>query len=214
MRKNLFPGPRLNLSSWGPLLLAAGLLLVFVQGLLQLYAVQNFFFPDKYHAIKLNLIRKEYVKIGQGLTALQDQLTILTMLQQTRVQPNLVPSSQPLSDPASPLPADNSRCSSDSAWQVALHTAKKKRVYAARKLNHLRLILQSMQQDLEAKLSNLGSGASARKPELEKALQQIREVRKLWQTYNDNLNDLSIKLTKIAECNNRSQASTIPQNMK
>lgn len=213
MRKNLFPGPRLNLSSWGPLLLAAGLLLVFVQGLLQLYAVQNFFSPHKYHAIKLNLIRKEYVKIGQGLTALQDQLTILTMLQPPRVQPNPVPSSRPLSDSTSPLPADSSRCSPDSTWQAALHTAKKKRVYAARKLNHIRLILQSMHQDLEARSSNLGSGSSARKQEMEKSLQQIREVRELWQTYNDNLNDLSIKLTKIAECNNR-QASTISQNLK
>jgi hypothetical protein len=214
MRKFLFPGPRLNFPNWGPLLLAAGLLLVFFQGLLQLYAVQNFFFPDKYQAIKLNLIRKEYGKIGQGLTALQDQLAILTMLQQPRLQPDLVPSSRPLSDPASPLPADSLRCSPDSAWQVALHTAKKKRVYAARKLNYLRLILQSMQQELEARKSNLGSGSSARKPELEKTLQQIREVRELWQTYNDNLNDLSLKLTKIAGCNNSSQANTISQNLK
>jgi hypothetical protein len=214
MRKILFPGPRLNLPRWGPLLLAAGLLLVFFQGLLQLYTVQNFFFPDKYQAIKLNLIKKEYGKIGQGLTALQDQLAILTMLQQPRLQPDLVPSSRPLSDPASPLPADSLRCSPDSAWQVALHTAKKKRVYAARKLNHLRLILQSMQQELEARSSNLGSGSSARKPELEKTLQQIREVRELWQTYNDNLNDLSLKLTKIAGCNNSSQANIISQNLK
>jgi hypothetical protein len=214
MRKNLLPGPRLNLSSWGPLLLAAGLLLVFFQGLLQLYAVQNFFFPGKYQASKLNLISKEYVKIGRGLTSLQDQLTILAMLQQARAKPDLVSSSRPLSGSASPLPADSSRCSPDASWQAAIHAAKKKRVYAARKLNHLRLILQSMQQHLEAKLSNPGSGSPARKPEMEKTLQQIRESRALWQTYDDNLHDLSLKLRKIAECSSNQQISTIFHNMK
>jgi len=214
MRKNLLPGLRLNLSSWGPLLLAAGLLLVVVQGLLQLYAVQNFFFPDKYLAMKLNLIRKEYGKIGQGLTSLQDQLAILTKLQPSQGQSRPGPANPPPATPASPLPADGSRCSPDSEWQAALHTAKKKRVYAARKLNHLRLLLHSMQQDLEARLANLSSGSSARKPEMEKTLQQIREVRELWQAYNDNLNDLSIKLAKIAECINSSQTSNISQNIK
>jgi hypothetical protein len=214
MKKILFLGPRLNLSRWGPLLLAAGLLLVFVQGLLQLYEVQNFFSPDKYQAIKLNLIKKEYFKIDQGLTSLQDQLTILTMLQQARAKPDPVPSSRPLSASPSPLPAAEARCSPDLSWQAAIHAAKKKRVYVARKLNHLRLILQSMQRDLEAKLSDIGSESSARKPEMEKTLQQIRENRALWQTYDDNLNDLSIKLKKIAECSSNQQSSTISQNKK
>ena len=84
MRKNLLPGLSLNPSSWGRLLLAAGLLLVFVQGLLQLYEVQNFFSPGQYQAIKLNLISKEYPKIDQALTSLQDQLTTLTMMQKAR----------------------------------------------------------------------------------------------------------------------------------
>ena len=128
------------------------------------------------------------------------------------LKPDPVPSSRPLSASPSPLPAADARCSPDSAWQAAIHAAKKKQVYAARKLNHIRLILQSMQQDLEAKLSDIGSESSARKPEMEKTLQQIRESRALWQTYDDNLNDLSIKLEKIVECGNNQQASTIPQN--
>jgi len=214
MRKNLLPGPCLNPSSWGKLLLAAGLLLVFVQGLLQLYEVQNFFSPDKYHAIKLNLIRKECFKIDRGLTSLQGQLNILTRLQQPRAQPDLVPSSRPLSDSSSLLPADGARCYPDSSWQAAIHAAKKKRVYVARKLNHLNLILQSMHRDLEAKLSDIGSGSSARKPEKEKTLEQIREIRAIWQTYNDNLNDLSIRLEKLAECSSSPQANTISQNKK
>ena len=35
---------------------------------------------------------------------------------------------------------------------------------------------------------------------MEKTLQQIRESRALWQTYEDKLNDLSIKLNKIVGC--------------
>jgi hypothetical protein len=209
MRKNLFPGPRLNPSIWAKLLLAAGLLLVCVQGLLQLYEVQNFFSPDKYHEIKLNLIRKEYAKIGQGLTSLQDQLNILTRLQELRAQPHLVPSRRPLSDSTSPLPAVGARCYSDSSWQAAIHAAKKKQVHVTRKLNYLRLILQSMHRDLEAKLSDIGPGSPARKSEMEETLQQIREIQALWQTYNANLDDLSIKLKKFTECSTNSQASTI-----
>lgn len=206
MRKILFPGPRLNLSKWGPSLLAAGLLLVFVQGLLQLYAVQNFIFPGQYQANKLNLIRKEYGKIGKRLTSLQEQVTILMTLQPAPTQPDPVPFSRPSSASPSPLPAAEARCSPDSAWQAALQAAKKKRVYAARKLNHIALILQFMQKDQEARLANPGSGSSARKREMERTLQEIRESRALWQTYDDNLNDLSIKLEKIIECSSNQQA--------
>ena len=212
MRKNLFPGPRLNSSIWAKLLLAAGLLLVCVQGLFQLYEVQNFFFPDKYYEIKLNLIRKEYAKIGQGLPSLQDQLNILTMLQELRAQPCFAPSSRPLSDSFSPLPAVGARCYSDSSWQAAIHAAKKKQVYVARKLNYLRLILQSMQRDLEAKLTDIAPGSSVRKSGVEETLQQIREIQALWQTYNANLDDSSIKLKKFTECSTNSQASaTLPE---
>lgn len=214
MRKNLLPGLSLNPSSWGRLLLAAGLLLVFVQGLLQLYEVQNFFSPDKYQAIKLNLIREDYLKIDQGLTSLRDQLTILTIMRKARAKPDPVPSTRPLSAVPSPLFAADVRCYPDSSWQAAIHAAKKKRVYAARKLHHLGLILQSMQQALEAKLSDIGSDSSARKPEMEKTLQQIRESRALWQTYDDNLNDLSIKLKEIVECSSNQHASTTPKNKK
>ena len=96
-------------------------------------------------------------------------------------------------EPTVPHPLGSPRTS----WQAAIHAAKKKRVYVARKLNHLGLILQSMQQDLEAQFSDLGPESSARKPRMEKTLQQIRESRALWQTYEDRLDDLSIKLNKI-----------------
>jgi hypothetical protein len=208
MRRNLLPGLSLNPSSWGRLLLAAGLLLVFVQGLLQLHVVQNFFSPDKYQAIKLDLISKEYPKIDQALTSLRDQLITLTRLQKTRVQPDPVPSTRPLSA----SPGADARGYPDSSWQAAIHAAKKKQVYAARKLNHLGHILQSMQRDLEAKLSDIGPESSARKPGMEKTLQQIRENRTLWQTYNDNLNDLSIKLKEIVECSSHQPANTIHMN--
>ncbi len=211
MRKNLLPGLGLNPFPWGKLLLTVGLLLVFVQGLLQLYVVQNFFFPDRYRAIKLNLINQEYVRIDRTLTSLQNQLTILTAVQQARGKPVPVPSSQPLAVSPTPLPALDARGYPDSSWQAAIRAAQKKRMYAVRKLSHIGLILQSMQQNLEVQLSGIDS-ASARKPEMEKTLQQIRESRALWQTYNDHLHDLSIKLNKIAGSKINQQASTIPRN--
>lgn len=214
MRRNLLPDLNLNPSKWGRLLLAAGLLLVFVQGLLQLYEVQNFFFPGRYQAAKLNLIKKEYRKIDQGLTSLQNQLTTLMMMQKARANSDSVSPSRPLPAVPSPPLAADARCSPDSSWQAALHAAKKKRVYAARKLNHLGLILQSMQQDLEVQLSTLGPDPSARKSRMEKTLQQIRESRALWQTYDGNLNDLSIKLEKIAGYSLNQHATTIPKNNK
>ena len=199
MRKNLLPGLNLNPSSWGRLLLAAGLLLVFVQGLWQLHEVQNFFSPGKYHAAKLNLFKTEYLKIDQGLTALQDQLTVLTLMQKARAHSDPAPSHQALR----PRP--------DPSWQAAIHAAKKKRVYVARKLNHLGLILQSMQQDLEAQLSDPGPESAARKPRVEKTLEQIRESRALWQTYEDRLEDLSIKLNKILGLSSNQPAISIPR---
>jgi hypothetical protein len=212
MRKNLFPDLNLNPSSWGRLLLAAGLLLVFIQGLLQLYEVQNFFSPGKYQVTKLTLFKTEYLKINQALTSLQKQLATLTTMQKAQTHSDPVPGSRPLSAVPSPRLAPDAGCSSDPSWQAAIHAAKKKRVYAARKLNHLGLILQSMQRDLEAQLSGIGSESSASKPRLEKTLQQIRESRALWQTYEDNLNDLSMKLEKIAGCSRNQQANTIPRN--
>ncbi len=214
MRKNLLPGLNLNPSRWGRLLLAAGLLLVFVQGLLQLYEVQNFFFPGKYQAAKLDLINREYLKIDRGLASLQNQLTTLTLMKKNRGNPAPASPSRPSRAVPSPPLAADARCSPDSSWQAALHAAKKKRVYAARKLNHIGLILPSMQQDLEAQLSTIGPESPARKPRMEKTLQQIRESRALWQTYEGTLNDLSMKLEKIAGCNPNQQASTIPKNNK
>jgi hypothetical protein len=202
MRKNLLPDLNLNPSSWGGLLLAAGLLLVFIQGLLQLYAVQNFFSPGKYQAAKLNSFKNEYLKIDQALTSMQDQVAVLTTMQKALTH------SGPVSPP--PLAAD-ARCSPDSSWQAAIHAAKKKRVYAARKLNHIGLILQSMQRDLEARLAGIGSESAPGKPRLEKTLRQIRESRALWQTYEDNLNGLATKLEEIAGCSRDQQADTIPK---
>ena len=168
-----------------------GLLLVFVQGLLQLYRSPKLLFPGQYQAIKLNLISKEYPKIAQALTSLQRSINY-PHDGVKKPGPDLTLSLRPGRYP--PPLALIARGYPDSSWQAAIHAAKKKQVYAARKLNHLGLILQSMRQAQEAKLADIGSGSSARKPEIEKTLQQIRESRTLWQTYNDKLNDLIIKI--------------------
>jgi hypothetical protein len=215
MPKNLLPSPRLNLSAWAKLLLAAGLLLTSVLGLMQLPEVQNFFFPGRYHEIKLRLIKKEYAKVNQGLASLHDQLGILTKLQARWGQPDLAPSSRPLSGPTSLLPAPGPMGQADPSWQAAIHAAKKKQVYVARKLNHLRLILESMQRDLEAELSGIGPGVTERKSAINEFLQQSQKIQALWQTYHDNLDNSSIKLKKFTEFRGNLQAgASLPANDK
>ncbi len=198
MKKSPYFSPRLKPSEWGKLLLAAGLLLVFVMGAMQLYEVQNFFFPGKYHASKLNLISKEYFKIHQGLVALQAQIDHLSRLQKQPGQTNLVPAGRSAVKGAAPFPDDNARFSPGPSWPTLIYAAKKKRVYVARKLIYLDVILKSMHRSLEAQLSDRGR-ASTRKSEIEKTLQQIRKDRARWRIYHDRLNDLSQKLEKLEE---------------
>jgi hypothetical protein len=198
MKTSPSSGPRLKPSEWRKLLLAASLLVVFVMGSMQLYEVQNFFFPGKYHAIKLNLINKEYFKIHQGLTSLQVQVDHLSGLQNQPGKPDLVRAGRASALGASPLPDDNARFAPGPSWPSLMHAAKKKRVYVARKLNYINVILKSMQRSLEAQLSDRGR-ASARKPEIEKTLEQIRNDRARWWIYDDRLNELSQTLAKLEE---------------
>lgn len=210
MKKIRLTGRNLSSSQWGKLLLASGLLLVFVQGVLQLHEVQNFFFPGRYYALKLNLISKEYSKIDEGLSSLQAQLGSLTRLQEQQAQHNLIHLRLSLSNYSSPPPADGDRFNPDSSWQSMLHAAKKKRVYVARKLHYLDLILKAMQRDLEAQLSGNGSMSATRKTEMEKTLQQIRESQALGRTFHDKLKDLPEKLEKLAEGRASPKARNVP----
>jgi hypothetical protein len=200
MKRSLSPGRRLKPSEWGKLLLAASLLLVFVMGALQLYEVQSFLFPGKYHAIKLNLIRKEYFKIHQGLTSLQSQVDYLCKLQKPGGQSNLVPVDRSLTKGASARPATEAPFTPELAWPSLIHAAKKKRVYVARKLNYINMILKSMQRSLKAQLSD-NSKASTQKPEMEKKLRQIPEELARWRIYHDKLDELSEKLGKLEGTN-------------
>jgi hypothetical protein len=198
MKTSPSSGPRLKPSEWRKLLLAASLLFVFVMGSMQLYEVQNFFFPGKYHAIKLNLINKEYFKIRQGLTSLQAHVAHLSRLQNQPGKPNLVPAGRSSAPGASPHPDDNARLTSGDSWPSLMHAAKKKRVYVARKLNYIDVVLKSMRRSLEAQLSESGR-ASARKPEIEKTLGQIRNDRARWRIYDGRLNELTQTLAKLEE---------------
>jgi hypothetical protein len=193
------PRLRPNPSGWGKLLLAAGLLLVFVQGLLQLYEVQEFFFPGRYFAIKLKLIRVECQKIDGGLTSLQAQLDNLARLQEQQAQPYLVQAGPSSTGSSLPPSALDPRLKPGSSWPALILAAKKKRVYVARKLRYIDAILISMQPALESQLSGNGSGSPARKAALEKTLQQIKAVRALWLIYNTNFQNLSKKLERLAE---------------
>jgi hypothetical protein len=195
MKTNPSSGPRLKSAEWRKLLLAASLLFVFVTGSMQLYEVQNFFFPGKYHAIKLKLIHKEYSKIRQGLTSLQAQVDYLSRLQ-NQGKPNLIQVDRSSVPGTSSRPNDNARFTHGLAWPSLIHAAKKKRVYVARKLNYIDMILESMQRSLKAQLPNDGQ-ASTRKLEREKILQQIRKDRTRWQIYHDKLDELSEKLGKL-----------------
>jgi len=210
MKKIRLPGRNLSPSQWGKLLLASGLLLVFVQGVLQLHEVQNFFFPGRYYALKLNLIRKEYSKIDGGLSSLQAQLGRLTRLQEQQARHNLFPLRLSLSNSSSPPSADGDRFNPDSSWQSMFHAAQKKRVYVARKLHYIDLILKAMHRDLEAQSSGNGSASPTKKAGMEKTLQQIRGSQALGRTFHDNLKNLSEKLEKLAEGGASPKARNVP----
>jgi len=207
MKKSLPPGIPPKPSGWGKLLLATGLLVVFVLGLLQLYPVQHFFFPGKYQAIRLNLVRKECRKIDKGLASLQTQVDNLTRLRDRTAQLTLSPSNRALATP-SPTPADGARSNPASSWQSMIHAAKKKRVYVARKLNYIEVILKSMDRALNTPCSADGSPSSSRTGENGKTCQQILEIRALLRTACDRLTDLSKKLEKLQESGTSPQAKT------
>ena len=207
MKKSLPPDIPPKPSGWGKLLLAAGLLLVFVLGLLQLYPVQNFFFPGKYQAIRLNLVRKECWKIDKGLASLQTQVDNLTRLRDQTAQLTRSPSDRALAT-SSPGPADGARSNPASSWQSMIHAAKKKRVYVARKLNYIEVMLRSMDQALKTPGAADGSPSSGRTGENGKIRQQILEIRALLRTYNHRLTDLSKKLEKLPESGMSPQAKT------
>jgi hypothetical protein len=199
MQKSLPPGIPPKPSRWGKWLLAAGLLLVCVLGWLQLYPVQNFFFPGKYQTMKLNLVRKECLKIEKGLTSLQTQVDNLTRLRNPTAQLTLIPSNRALADFSSPAPADGARSNPESSWQSMIHAAKKKRVYVTRKLNYIETILRSMSRAINTPCAADGSTASTCSVERGKIYQQILEIRARLRAYNDRLTDLSTKLDKLEE---------------
>jgi hypothetical protein len=207
MEISLPPGIPPKPFGWGKLLLAAGLLLVFVLGLLQVYAVQNFFFPGYYQAIKLNLVRKECLKIDKGLASLRTQVDNLTRLRDQTAQLTLIPSHRALAS-ASPAPADGPWSNRESSWQSMIHAAKKKRVYVARKLNYIEVTLRSMDQALNTPCAADGSTSSTRTAENGKTCQQILETQARLRTYNDHLTDLSKKLEKLQESGTSPQAKT------
>ena len=207
MKKSLAPNLPPKPFGWGKLLLAAGLLVVFVLGLLQVYAVQDFFFPGYYQAIKLNLVRKECLKIDKGLASLRTQVDDLARLRDQTAQLTLIPSHQG-SATASAAPADGARSNRESSWQSMIHAAKKKRVYVARKLNYIQVTLKSMDQALRTPGAADGSTSSTRTAENGKTYQQILKIQARLRTYNDHLADLSKKLETLQESGTSSQAKT------
>jgi hypothetical protein len=89
-----------------------------------------------------------------------------------------------------------------------IHAAKKKRVYVARKLNYIEVILKSMDRVLKTPCSANGSASSPCTAENGKTCQQILEIRALLRPYNDRLTDLSKKLEKLEEYGASPQAKT------
>jgi hypothetical protein len=191
MKKTCPPSP--NHSNWGKALLAAGLLLVAVAGILQLQAVQAIFFPGRYHALELNLIRHECAMIDKGLITLRADMAKLQGLCAQAAR------SEPGAPSPSPQPAVQLRPEAEPAWSATLHAAKKDRVYVARKLKYIDIMLKSMHQAVERQRSSR-AGELDRKPELEKTLGQIQAIRARCQVYADELQKISDKLQQLAGC--------------
>jgi hypothetical protein len=195
MPEDHLPAPSSNPVTWGKWLLPASLLAVAIVGFFQLYAVQAVFFPGKYHRTQLRLINQEYSKIEEKL---QDLERKVCDLQQLATMPEQLPpgSAERSSAGSATTPsAGEGRPNSSPGWQAALHAAKKERVYAARKLKQIDVILNSMQRALESQDATVSLG----KLEPEQTLAQIRLSRARYQLYVSQLKDLSEKLTTLAQ---------------
>jgi hypothetical protein len=174
--------PNDNPLRWGKVLLAAGLLLVAISGVLQLQEVQAVFFPGHYHAAELYLIRHECGMIDKGLIALRaDMVRLQDLCSASRSGVEVRP-------PVNP------------AWPATLHTAKKDRVYVARKLKYIEIMLQSMQQAIERQFSFPDAVPVDGKPGMEKTLVQIQEIRARCRIYESELQEVSQKLQQLAAC--------------
>jgi hypothetical protein len=196
MKKIRLPSS-INYSSWGKALLAASLLLVTVAGVLQLQEVQAVFFPGHYHAAELDLIRHECGMIDKGLIALRADMTKLQELctKAAQLETGASSPSPPLAAPVRP--------DAEPAWATTLHAAKKDRVYVARKLKYIDIMLKSMQQAIKRQHSSQASVLVDRKPEMEKTLGQIQKIRTRCQMYDSELHGLSEKLIQLAGCSGR-----------
>jgi len=207
MKKIRLPG--ISHLRWGKLLLPAGLLLVAIAGILQLYEVQAVLFPGNYHATELNLIRKECNFIDKGFISLRTEVAKLNALcvsAAKKFTPD--PSSPPSAGSSPPQPPNTVRTTSESAWAATLHTAKKKRVYIARKLKYIGAMLQSIQRAIEQQGTSHNAQLSQRRPEHEKTLQQIQEIRIRCQIYSSELISLTRKLNQLEGCSNSSSVKS------
>lgn len=204
MKENHLPGAPHDPARWGKWLLAVGLLVVAVQGVFHLYAVQSFFFPGVYYATELNLINKESIKIEGNLKDLKILLDKLQSLCPVPAQGQAAPSGS-----VSSASVQGEARGLVPAWDYTLYWAKKKRVNVVRKLNYIDVVLKSMQRPLRAQLSdNSKASTQKQKPEMEKTLRQIRQERARWQIYDDRLNKLSQTLVKLEERGPRSATET------
>ncbi|MGA9756458.1 MAG: hypothetical protein WBV23_15080 [Desulfobaccales bacterium] len=196
MEKIHQPGIHLNRSRCGKALLAMGLLLVFVLGLSQVYEVQNFFFPGRYQEQKLHLIEGECLKVKKELTSFRAEIDKLKTLRENRAQLPAAPPGRKLSLSPSSQAAASVRLTPELPWQSTLQTAKKARVYVARKLPLIDTQLKSLQRSLELQGADIGA-ASPAKSEIDQTLQRVQENRACWQAYHDRLDELSDQLNKL-----------------
>jgi len=180
-------------------MLTIGLLLVFVQGLSQLYEVQKFLFPGRYYEIGLNLVEGEYVKISKGLKSLTADINKLKVLRENLDHLQTQPPDRKLPDSPSSPAGDRVRFIQELSWQSTLQAAKKARVYVARKLPQIDVQLKSMHRSLERQLSDNGCASPTNQPETKKLLQRVQENQACWRTYNDQLNDLTEQLKRLTE---------------
>jgi hypothetical protein len=202
MKTNFLPG--ISQVSWGRILLPIGLLLVAIAGILQLYEVKAFFFPESYYATELKLIRKECGMINKGFISLRAEVDELSVLCVSSNPSETGAPPPPSAGSLLPQPATGMPTILASDWSATLHAAKKKRVYVARKLRYLNAVLQSMQKSIQQKHVSHDTALSERRPEFEKSLLQIREIQTRCNSYNIELKELSQKLDLMVSCSVRS----------
>ncbi len=185
----------MNFSKAGKLLLTTGLLVVLAQGLWQLPELQDYLFPHQQLTAPFQPARKEYQKIQDHLTLLQERVDYLQWSLPHNGQVRRVSIDRmlafPFSESIRPLFPGY-------FWHMNIYLAKREQLYVERKLNYVDALLNYLASRTQAQSSLQDTQRLPQRPGEISLWRQIQELQRQWVADNSKLNDLSKKLTWLA----------------